>query len=133
MIVEKKISIFIVLAALTLSPMARAQQNYSTTGRHFKRGVAAVMFSTIGGAVLGLSTLSFYGKPQEHTDNITAGALVGLIAGIGYVAYDSSRNSTSPSGQYDFSSMNEPDLVLRRGAQLAKNRSVPVLNYQIEF
>lgn len=37
---------------------------------------------------MGLSTLSFYGKPQEHTDNITTGVLIGFLAGVSYVMYD---------------------------------------------
>lgn len=54
----------------------------------FKRTTATVLFSSIGGGILGLSTLSFYGKPQEHTDNITTGVLVGFLAGVSYVMYD---------------------------------------------
>jgi hypothetical protein len=54
----------------------------------FKRTTATVLFSSIGGGILGLSTLSFYGKPQEHTDNITTGVLLGFIAGVSYVMYD---------------------------------------------
>lgn len=54
----------------------------------FKRTTATILFSSIGGGVLGLSTLSFYGKPQEHTDNITTGVLIGFIAGFTYVMYD---------------------------------------------
>ncbi len=59
----------------------------------FKRTTATVLFSSISGGVLGLSTLSFYGKPQEHTDNITTGVLVGFLAGVSYVMYD---NYTQP-------------------------------------
>lgn len=54
----------------------------------FKRTTATILFSSIGGGILGLSTLSFYGKPQEHTDNITTGVLVGFLAGVSYVMYD---------------------------------------------
>ena len=54
----------------------------------FKRTTATILFASIGGGVLGLSTLSFYGKPQEHTDNITTGVLIGFLAGFSYVMYD---------------------------------------------
>jgi hypothetical protein len=60
-----------------------------------KRTTATVLFTSIGGGVLGLSTLSFYGKPQEHTDNITIGVLLGLITGVGYVVYDNNRQPTA--------------------------------------
>ncbi len=87
----KRNSLIFVFVILIFSNTTFAQQSYSTAGRNLKRNVAAVMFSTIGGAVLGLSTLSFYGKPQEHTDNITTGALLGLLAGSSYLVYDSYR------------------------------------------
>ncbi len=63
---------------------------FSQMDLRVKRTVATVIFSSLGGAVLGLSTLPFYGEPQEHANNITTGALIGLVAGISYVAYDSS-------------------------------------------
>lgn len=40
----------------------------------------------VGGAVLGLSTLSFYDKPSRHVSNIWTGAAVGIIAGVIVVA-----------------------------------------------
>ncbi len=47
-----------------------------------------------GGAVLGLSTLSFYEQPSDHIANIWTGAALGIIAGVIFVAYNSaSRNS----------------------------------------
>jgi len=64
----------------------------------FKRTTATILFSSIGGGVLGLSTLSFYGKPQEHTDNITMGVLLGFLSGVGYVAYDSYK--AAPQNQF---------------------------------
>lgn len=64
-----------------------------------KRTVATVIFSSLGGAVLGLSTLPFYGEPQEHANNITAGALIGFVAGVGYVALDST-SPASPARDY---------------------------------
>ena len=56
-----------------------------------RRNIATVVFVGLGGAVLGLSTLSFYGEPQEHVNNITTGFLVGLIGGSIYVAADSTK------------------------------------------
>lgn len=56
---------------------------------NLRRNAATIIFCGLGGAVLGLSTLSFYGKPQEHLGNIYVGLGVGLIAGSGYVYYRS--------------------------------------------
>jgi len=38
------------------------------------------------GAVLGLSTLSFYDKPSKHVSNIWTGAAIGIIGGVIIVA-----------------------------------------------
>src|SRR5690606_32175938 len=40
----------------------------------------------VGGAILGLSTLSFYDKPSKHVANIWTGAAIGIIAGVVIVA-----------------------------------------------
>ena len=40
----------------------------------------------VGGAILGLSTLSFYEKPSKHLTNIWTGGALGLIAGVIVVA-----------------------------------------------
>lgn len=73
------------------------------TSSPFKRTTATILFSSIGGGVLGLSTLSFYGKPQEHTDNITIGVLLGFLSGVGYVVYDNYK--LAPAN--NFSSWNQ--------------------------
>ena len=39
------------------------------------------------GAILGLSTLSFVEKPGDHLKNVVAGAAIGIIVGVGVVAY----------------------------------------------
>ena len=39
------------------------------------------------GAVLGLSTLSFVEEPKDHLKNILVGGAIGVIIGVGIVAY----------------------------------------------
>lgn len=39
------------------------------------------------GAVLGLSTLSFVEEPKDHLKNILVGGAIGIIIGVGIVAY----------------------------------------------
>lgn len=85
----------------TWTQIALAQNQVSSSP--FKRTTATILFASIGGGVLGLSTLSFYGKPQEHTDNITIGVLIGFLSGVGYVLYDNYHLSPANS----FSSWNE--------------------------
>lgn len=50
-----------------------------------RRSVATIIFCGLGGAVLGISTLSFYGDPQNHIGNITTGLALGIIGGSVYV------------------------------------------------
>ncbi len=47
-----------------------------------------------GGAVLGLSTLSFVEKPSKHVSNIWTGAALGIIAGVIFVAYNSAQKGS---------------------------------------
>lgn len=101
-----------------------------TSGRTVKRNIATVLFASLGGAVLGLSTLSFYGEPQEHTNNITLGALVGFVAGVGYVVYDSSR--PVPSGHEEFSQVFDQDQKTRR-ALAFQTKAPPLFLISYDF
>ncbi|MFP5457478.1 MAG: hypothetical protein ACLGG7_01995 [Bacteriovoracia bacterium] len=47
----------------------------------------------VGGAVLGLSTLSFYDKPSKSIANIWTGAAVGIIVGVIVVAMSHAQKS----------------------------------------
>lgn len=63
-------------------------QDDNTTRRHSsgpRRQLATIVFAGLGGAILGLSTLSFYGRPQDNLSNIAIGFAVGVIAGTTYV------------------------------------------------
>lgn len=88
----KVIWVIAMTTTLMLSTVAWGQVSTSSEGlRTWKRGAAIVMFSGLAGGVLGLSTLSFYGEPEEHTTNVTTGALLGLIGGAGYLMWESQR------------------------------------------
>ena len=97
----------------------------------FKRTTATILFSSIGGGVLGLSTLSFYGKPQEHTDNITTGVLIGFIAGLSYVLYDNyGQNQT-----YLFPNQNQKTILALDGLQNKKvtNLDWPLFEFNLNW
>lgn len=57
----------------------------------FRKNFATVMFCGLGGAVLGLSTLSFYGKPDEHIGNISTGFALGVLGGVAFAAADTAQ------------------------------------------
>lgn len=69
-----------------------AQENTSTKKGGPRRQLATILFAGLGGAILGLSTLSFYGRPQDNLGNIGIGFAVGVVAGTVYVTY---RSATS--------------------------------------
>ena len=118
------ISLILIVFSCFHVSVSSAQQN----SRNVKRGVATVLFSTLGGAILGLSTLSFYGEPQEHTENIMTGALVGLIAGSGYLLYSTSQPEPAP---VDYTQSFEEQMKNKKALASAK---APVLfSYQFDF
>ncbi|KHD88113.1 MAG: hypothetical protein OM95_10695 [Bdellovibrio sp. ArHS] len=102
--------------------LVTSSASFAQADRTVKRNIATVLFSSLGGAILGLSTLSFYGEPEEHTDNITTGALIGFAAGLGYVIYDSSRPAAKA---YDYSNVFDQELKSRRA--LAYTAKAPAL------
>ncbi len=56
--------------------------------------VLLVAAAGAGGAILGLSTLSFYDKPSKHIANVWTGAAIGVIAGVIFVAYNSAQKGS---------------------------------------
>ena len=91
-----------------------------------------VAFSGVGGAVLGLSTLSFVDEPSKHLDNIVVGGAIGIIVGVGIVAYIQAVKSTDG---YDEAVANDPidfDTVSRRlWAKASHNRHFRALNESV--
>lgn len=72
-----------VLAAFLIQMPARiAHAGFDTTD-----ALVTVGISTGAGAILGLSTVSFYSEPSKHFGNILIGAGLGLIVGVGISAY----------------------------------------------
>lgn len=59
------------------------------------RDILTVVSIGAAGAILGLSTLSFVDKPQDHLKNIVVGGAVGIIIGVGVVAYNQANQSRS--------------------------------------
>jgi len=58
-----------------------------------KSDLLAVVGGGLAGAILGLSTLSFVEEPKDHTKNIIVGAAIGIIAGVGFVAFSQASKS----------------------------------------
>lgn len=65
------------------------------------RPLTTIVFAGVAGAILGLSTLSFYGRPQDKLNNIAVGAAIGIITGAMYTTF---KAATEPR---DFYNLNE--------------------------
>jgi hypothetical protein len=92
--------IFTLSALMSLVPSrAFAQSNVNAASSENRpsaggprRQLATIIYSGLGGAVLGLSTLSFYGRPQDKLSNIAVGFAVGVITGTIVVTYNAATN-----------------------------------------
>ncbi|EQC45582.1 hypothetical protein [Bacteriovorax sp. Seq25_V] len=88
-------NIFLMLCTslvLVFSPVANAQDS-STFADESLRDISIVAGLGAGGAVMGLSTLSFVEEPSDHLKNIVVGAAIGIIIGVGVVAYSQASKS----------------------------------------
>lgn len=84
------------LAAAQGYPGGNNSQQTQTIGP--RKQLATIIFSGLAGAILGLSTLSFYGRPQDKLSNIAIGFAVGIIAGTVYTTY---QTATKPKTYYE--------------------------------
>lgn len=140
------LTVLAVLGGMLPGQNAFAQQQQQMAGEsagHASGGprkqLATIIYAGLGGAVLGLSTLSFYGRPQDKLANIAIGFAVGVIVGTSVVTYNAATNPDEfygPSGGDDRQSWryreNEDDMQLQRAESAAG--AVPVtLSYAFEF
>ena len=92
----------LIIAILIVGTASQSFAQTSTTegrpgGGGPRKQLATILFAGLGGAVLGLSTLSFYGRPQDKLSNIAIGFAFGVIAGTTVVTY---KAATNPSEIY---------------------------------
>ncbi len=88
-------------------------ETHATSGP--RRQLATILFAGLGGAVLGLSTLSFYGRPQDNLANIAIGFAGGVIIGTTYVTY---KAATNPAEFYGTRPLIEGELEKTNRAQI---------------
>lgn len=110
--VAKRLVVFLFsfILAAGISWPASAQMTGATTQAAPagpRKSIGTIVFAGIAGSVLGLSTLSFYGRPQEHLSNILIGFAVGTIAGTVYTTY---RAATQPESLYTQNKSSGPEL-----------------------
>jgi len=81
-----------------------------------RKHLSTIVFAGIAGAILGLSTLSFYGRPQDKMNNIAIGFAIGVISGTIYTTF---RAASEPREFYGLRSGAEPELWAAQAGALA--------------
>ncbi|MCP4912557.1 MAG: hypothetical protein GY909_05520 [Oligoflexia bacterium] len=91
----KKILLTFSLLCFLVSPVAKAQAAAGSEDilQESMRDILTVAAMGTAGAVLGLSTLSFVEEPKDHLKNIVVGGAVGIIIGVGIVAWQQATKS----------------------------------------
>ena len=96
-----------------------------------RQQLATIIFSGLGGAVLGLSTLSFYGRPQDRLSNIAVGFAVGIIGGTIFTTYKTARRPYD-----DIAPINGADANFLEGGRdrmLGQKNFTPMLGWTWEY
>lgn len=99
-IVSFIVALMLLFPVHPLSAWAQTPNNNSANSFGPRKQIATIIFSGLAGAILGLSTLSFYGRPQDKLSNIGAGLAIGIIVGTGYTSY---LAATRPKSYFDSS------------------------------
>jgi hypothetical protein len=89
----KKWFSFLICFQLLALNLAFAQEQDDVI-KNTQDDILLVAAAGAGGAVLGLSTLSFYDTPSQHISNLWTGAAIGIIAGVIFVAYNSAQKGS---------------------------------------
>ncbi len=98
------LTVTLILSSATFNP-ALAQESEDDIVKNTQQDIMLVGIAGGGGAILGLSTLSFMDKPSRHVRNIWTGAALGIIAGVIFVAYISAtKNSEQLQSSSHFNS-----------------------------
>ncbi len=88
---KKFLSLILVLQILGVSSVY-AQESEDFV-KSTQEDLLIVAGGGVGGAIIGLSTLSFTNQPSKHVSNIWTGAAIGVIAGVVFVVYNSATRS----------------------------------------
>lgn len=93
---KKWICALLVFQLLTLNVVLAQEEAAAEDDvlKNTQNDILIVAGAGAGGAILGLSTLSFYDKASKHISNVWTGAAIGIIAGVIFVAYSSAQKGS---------------------------------------
>lgn len=109
----------VTIALMLIAEIALAQNTVRKEASSFgaRRQLATIIFAGLSGAILGLSTLSFYGRPQERLSNIAVGFALGVFAGTVYTTYKAAAKPAEfygPGTSFDY--FESPHSTIAAGA-----------------
>ena len=78
---------FLTFISIFLNTAMGQAGNESTMVDNSIQDISTVAAIGAGGAILGLSTLSFVEDPKDHLKNVLIGGSIGIIIGVGVVAF----------------------------------------------
>lgn len=111
---------------LLLTPAFAAEDEFI---KNTQDDIILVGAAGVGGAVLGLSTLSFYDQPSEHVANIWTGAAIGVIAGVIWVAYSSASNNS----EHLTSQISSPDFKTSERVKWHRDQMKLLSSQKVQF
>lgn len=83
----RKTTTFILFSILTINVAFSQAEQGNDLGAASITDITTVAAIGAAGAVLGLSTLSFVEEPKDHFKNVLIGGAIGIIIGVGVVAF----------------------------------------------
>lgn len=125
--VKPLITLTLILSFMSNVALAQDNRNH-TTGKGPKHHLSRIILSGLAGAVLGLSTLSFYGRPQDKLSNIALGAAVGVIGGAVFSTYQVAREPHEAYG-----AELDPQIWQYETRPMPKQAAVPKFSWSFEF
>lgn len=125
----KKLFCVLLSVSLVLPSVSFAQSDDDLI-KNTQNDLILIGAAGVGGAILGLSTLSFVDKPSQHISNIWTGAAIGVIVGVIFVAYSSAQR-----GSEDLQSSQEFNSTERVAwhSQHAENLTLPEVQFGTQF
>jgi hypothetical protein len=133
----------LILVSTPLMAQEAAAGGDSTYFEDSFRDISIIGATAVGGAVLGLSTLSFVEEPGDHLKNIVVGAAVGIIIGVGLVAYMAASKSKGrvegasllrPADDLEFATTTRTEWhFTKHSANNKKATSPSMVGYQFTF
>lgn len=127
------LSALILTSTFTLTSNVHAQSVSASSSQELtgtRKQIATIIFAGLAGAVLGLSTLSFYGRPQDKLSNIAVGFAIGVISGTVYTTYQA---ATAPYDNYQVLRTNFDDEASLRLAGQQTSSYQPKLGWNWTF